>query len=280
MPPSSVSVVIRTFNSAKTLPEVLARLDLEAGDELICVDSESSDGTVEIATERGATILRMSLAEFTYGRKLNLGFRRAVHDWVLVLSSHCVPAEDNLLRTYRRAMARFDERVVAAVGPHLRSDLDRHLATGITLYDREDFKRGFGFGGGNPNCLYRRSAWLLHPFDEQLNGGEDYEWYTWAVREGYHLAAVHAAAVRYAPVHSWRRSLERGRLDYEVVSRFVEIDPPSLATAASHSSKLLLYWILRRLSWSGARGSFLHYLGWYLESKKFSKRRGTHGHHP
>jgi glycosyltransferase involved in cell wall biosynthesis len=46
---SSISVIIRTFNSASTLPDVLEKLEPQPNDEIIIVDSGSSDQTLMIA---------------------------------------------------------------------------------------------------------------------------------------------------------------------------------------------------------------------------------------
>ena len=45
----AISILIRTFNSAGTLPSVLDRLELQPEDEIIIVDSGSTDATLAIA---------------------------------------------------------------------------------------------------------------------------------------------------------------------------------------------------------------------------------------
>ncbi len=266
--PIPLSIVIRTFNSGGTLGAVLKRLDREAHDQLVVVDSGSTDSTLALAAQAGAEIVHLPAKEFTYGRSLNKGFEAARHEWVLVLSSHCIPMRGDMLGVYRRALRRFPDTVAAAVGPVLWSELDRKLARGITLYDDADLRYGFGFGAGNPNSLYRRDLWRRHSFDETLPAAEDLEWYAWAVRNGLVVAAVHEAEVRYASRRSWRVLYRKGRLDHRICSRFLAVERPSLGILVAHTAKLLLYGCMGRIDIGGLKGSFFHYLGAWVEAKK------------
>lgn len=266
-PGARISVVIRTLDSAATLPEVLSRLPLGPGDELIVVDSGSRDDTLAIARGAGARIVTIARHEFTYGRSLNIGFREARNDWVLSLSSHCIPGPTDILDLYRRAIRRFPSEVVAAVGPMLYSDLDVAMATGITLFDRGDFGSGFGIGAGNPNCLYRRDVWQRHPFDETAEASEDYVWYIWAVREGWTLAIVHAATVYYRSRRGAAYFFNKGRIDYRAGRRLISLPRPRISVVLSHSAKLVLHALLGKMPYSCFIASFWHYIGTYCESR-------------
>ena len=115
-----ISVVIRTLNSVSTLKPVLEATRLSPDDQLIIVDSGSTDGTLDLARQHRAQIIPIRAADFTYGRALNTGFAEAKHAWVLALSSHTVPVRDSFLDLYRRGIReQFSPRVAAAVGPLL-----------------------------------------------------------------------------------------------------------------------------------------------------------------
>jgi cytochrome b561 len=145
------------------------------------------------------------------------------------------------------------------------------MTAGITYYEREDFAGGFGFGAGNPNCLYRHSIWQLHRFNEGMPAAEDLEWYVWAIDHGYMLAAVHAAAVLYASRRPLSQLFQKGRLDYRIASSFIDLPKPRLSVLMTHSAKLLLYGLLGKMPFAGMLRSFVQYLGTYVEGSKHSR---------
>ena len=261
-----ISIVIRTLDAAETLGAVLAGLDRSGIDQLIVVDSGSTDGTVELARRHGAEIVPIRKEEFTYGRALNRGFAAARHDWVLSLSAHTIPADPGFLESYRRAIGRFPDSVTAAVGPIL-GEFDAALSGGITYFEGGDLRRGFGFGAGNPNSLYRRSAWIRRPFDEEIGGGEDLQWYFDALKAGETVAAVHAARVHYRNRRSMRAFYRKGRVDYRAMARFFEPHRPSLPGILIRAAKLALYLPMGRIDWAGAKGSLAHCWGNWVEAR-------------
>ncbi|MFM7803702.1 MAG: glycosyltransferase [Verrucomicrobiota bacterium] len=267
----ALSIVIRTLDAADTLGEVLGQLRRDPDDQLIVVDSGSTDGTVELARGQGAEIVPIARGEFTYGRALNRGFAAARHAWVLSLSAHTVPAGAGFLDAYRRAIGRFPGTVTAAVGPIL-GEFDAALSGGITYFEGDDLRRGFGFGAGNPNSLYRADAWRGRPFDEEIGGGEDLQWYFDALAAGETIAAVHAAGVHYRNRRSMRAFYRKGRVDFRAMARFIEPHRPSLAGLVIRAAKLALYVPMGRVDWSGAKGSLAHCLGTYLEARALARR--------
>jgi glycosyltransferase involved in cell wall biosynthesis len=75
--------VILTRDNADTLPETLASVAF--ADEIVVVDSGSTDGTLELARRAGARVISHALAGF--GEQRNLGWREATGVWVLALDS-------------------------------------------------------------------------------------------------------------------------------------------------------------------------------------------------
>jgi glycosyltransferase involved in cell wall biosynthesis len=272
----SLSIVVRTLNAAPQLGELLLALHRQPGDQLIIVDSGSTDGTLDVARQAGAEIVSLTQDRFTYGRSLNLGFAKARHEWILALSSHVVPVRPDFLDVYRASIGRFPANVVAAAGPLVRNDGERGMTGGITLYQGEDFVRGFEFGAGNPNCLYRRDVWQARPFDEELGGGEDCEWYVWAIVAGHTLAAVHAAEVYYRFKRSWSAFVYKGRIDYQITHRYLEVHQPKLSGLGIRVAKLVLYAVMGRVGWDDIKASMAHCWGSYLEASA-TRRQGVPG---
>ncbi len=79
-----LSVIILTKNSEFTLADCIGNIKPIA-DEVIVVDSESTDRTVEVAKIAGAKVIRRGLKNFADQR--DFAFRQAKGDWVLYLDS-------------------------------------------------------------------------------------------------------------------------------------------------------------------------------------------------
>ncbi len=78
-----LSVVVITFNNADTLERCLAAVDW--ADEIIVLDSGSTDATVDIAARHGARIATHPFDD--YGPQKQRAIDSASHDWVLNLDA-------------------------------------------------------------------------------------------------------------------------------------------------------------------------------------------------
>lgn len=74
-----ISSIVITYNEEENIRECLK--SLEWTDEIIVVDSNSSDKTAEIATELKANVI--SAKKLTFGAKKNLGIDAAKGPWIL-----------------------------------------------------------------------------------------------------------------------------------------------------------------------------------------------------
>ena len=77
------SVVLITHNAAAQLAECLASVAF--ADEVVVVDSGSSDGTIELAARYGARVVAKDWLGF--GRQKQFAVEQAAHDWVLCLDA-------------------------------------------------------------------------------------------------------------------------------------------------------------------------------------------------
>ena len=93
-----LSVIVPTFNEEETLPLCLDSVAF--ADEILVVDSFSTDRTIEIARARGARVVQR---EYGYSaQQKNWAIPQAAHEWVLLVDAdERVTAElrDEILRT-------------------------------------------------------------------------------------------------------------------------------------------------------------------------------------
>ncbi len=82
-PPNRLSAVVITLNSERVLPEVLESLTW--CDELLLVDSGSTDQTLAIAEQFGCRIMHHDFNGF--GAQKHFAVSQALHDWVLVIDA-------------------------------------------------------------------------------------------------------------------------------------------------------------------------------------------------
>lgn len=188
-----ISVLVRTFNSGKTLGRLFAGLTLSEPDELIVVDSGSSDSTLEMAAQYRAKVI-IAEGPFNYSKSLNLGFLAARNPWVLVISSHCIPAVDGFMDIYRREIIAFPKDVLAGYAPStLSGDSDPLLNKTQTSYFAKSDYASVSRVCGNGNTIYRRTAWEELPFDEMVRTAEDKIWIMAMIERGYRFAYIPAA---------------------------------------------------------------------------------------
>jgi glycosyltransferase involved in cell wall biosynthesis len=82
-PRQPLSAVVITLNCAAQLAECLDSLAF--ADEIVVVDSGSSDGTTELVLARGARLVQREWMGF--GAQKQFGTEQASHDWVLSIDS-------------------------------------------------------------------------------------------------------------------------------------------------------------------------------------------------
>jgi rhamnosyltransferase len=205
-----ISVVIRNRNECAHLRHVLRALSLQdTPAQVILVDNASTDDSVLVAREFGATIVTLAQDAFTYGRALNAGLRVASGEVCVILSAHSVPIGPRFLSDCAKPFAH-DPRVAA-----VRCVLARKLPDALRWMEPEllvgsvDAATVIAKGPLASGCAIRRSVWEEIPFDEALEANEDKLWALAALRRGYAI---------YSPSHATYAYL-KGVPPLEVVRR-------------------------------------------------------------
>jgi glycosyltransferase involved in cell wall biosynthesis len=198
-----VSVVIRTFDSERTIGEVLEAVSSQGftSREAVIVDSGSTDATPEIIGRYPHTLVDFSKEPFGYGAALNAGISAAKGEYVACLSSHCVPLRDDWLDALVGAMEA-DESLAGAWGPLVFERRDGLAPErGVDAMDLEGFYREPNRGLQNSNSIIRRSLWEERPFSGEVPTAEDQEWAHHFLSLGYRTALVRGAPALYRIPH-------------------------------------------------------------------------------
>ncbi len=200
-----VSIIIRTRNEAEFIDATLRRiLEQEFGGEyeVVVVDSESQDSTVEILRRYKVKLIQITQKEFTYGRSLNIGADNARGAFIVNLSAHALPRDKKWLASL---VAGFEDDHVAGV-------YGRQLSNG-RVNPFEALKSDVFFGEekitfnmrhrkmlrqmhfSNSNSAIRKEVWQRFRFDEGTFYAEDVLWQTEVIKAGFSIVYAPDAAV-------------------------------------------------------------------------------------
>lgn len=215
------SIIIRTFNEAEFLDDVLEEVEEQRADglahEVILVDSGSDDGTLEIAEDYGCRVRYISKDDFTFGRSLNYGCEATDGDVLVFLSGHCVPMHERWLETLVSPI--LDGTVAYAYG--------KQRGGGQTKYsERKLFEKHYpehdkipqeGRFCNNANAALDPDIWeKFGGFDEEVTGLEDMEMASRLDESGYDIGYVSEAGVRHHHHETW--SQVRWRYEREAIA--------------------------------------------------------------
>src|SRR5712691_10340428 len=140
MPREKLTAIVPTFNEEANIPDCLASLSF--ADEILVVDSFSTDGTVELAR----SVPKVRVLQHAYegnGPQCNWAMDQASHSWILVVDA--------------------DERVTPALAEEIGALLQSGPAADLYRLRRDNLflgrvMRGSGWGRDRLARLFRRAA--------------------------------------------------------------------------------------------------------------------------
>lgn len=174
-----VSIVIRNKNEAKALENTLSILTkLYSNDfkEIIIVDNNSSDGSIEIAEKYNCKIV--NIANFSYGRAINYGIEISVSKYVLLLSSHSIPIGNSFFKNTLLELSKSDN----IAGVRYINNIDnynRAIQNGFKVTD------SLRYGLLATCCIVNKEVWNENKFNEDLIAVEDKEWTDRVMKKGF-----------------------------------------------------------------------------------------------
>jgi rhamnosyltransferase len=208
-----ISLIIRCFNEETHIGRLLTGVSRQTRppDEIIVVDSGSTDATLSIASAFGARVVAIPPERFSFGYALNVGLENTDADLSVFASAHVYPLYNTWIE---RLTAPFENDEVALT------------------YGRQEVPPGAPFSEGrlfshwfpprsverqrhpfcnNANAAIRKSQWEQDRFDEQLTGLEDLAWAKLAMEKGYAISYVAEAPIIHVHHQSFAEIMNRYR---------------------------------------------------------------------
>jgi glycosyltransferase involved in cell wall biosynthesis len=206
----NIALLARTKNHVEGLRRIVnhVRRQREAYDgriDICAVDTESTDGTVELAEKADITLVSMGQDIFSYPLAMNVGLSVVKRDVVatFITDGYALPVLKNCLSGGVRHFR--DENVVGVFGhsvPHENASYSEKVGW-QPLYCEPAYRlttpEEWGVMSGS-SCMVRMQTWRNeHRFDEAYGaGGEDGEWGTWAIEAGYGIIRDPVLAVHHS----------------------------------------------------------------------------------
>jgi rhamnosyltransferase len=230
----SVSLIVRCFNEEAHIGRLLtgALRQTHVPDEIVIVDSGSTDATLAIASKFEVQVVSIPPERFSFGHALNAGVAASTAEIALFASAHVYPVYDTWIE---RLVAPFDdERVALSYGrqqtpPEGRFSEQRLLSQWFPAQSAYRQRHPFC---NNANAAIRRAAWEERRYDEQLTGLEDLDWAKHAMEAGHSIAYVAEAPVVHVHEESFKQILNRYRREAIAHKDIYNDQEMGIATAA------------------------------------------------
>ena len=211
--PRLISVVIRCCNEGRNIGRLLNGIMQQTvrDVEIVIVDSGSSDNTLSIAAQYPTRIVSVKPEEFSFGRSLNLGCRKATGEFIVIASAHVYPVFSDWMEELLKP---FEDETVALVYGKQRGNESTKYS------EHQVFAKWFPDGSGrhqdhpfcnNANAAIRRSVWREQLYNEELTGLEDLDWAKRIMARGLKIAYAADAEVVHVHDETLRQIYNRYR---------------------------------------------------------------------
>jgi rhamnosyltransferase len=192
-----ISIIIRTKNEERWITQCLKQIKKQTFKdfEIILVDNQSLDKTVERAKNEFPEIKFVEIEDFKPGLAINEGIRASSGEYIAILSAHCVPVDEFWLENLYKNI--LDKDVAGAYGRQVpmknSSPIDKRDLAVVFGRDKRTQKKDYFFH--NANSIIRKDVWEKFPFDENVTNIEDRVWGKEVIESGYEIIYEPEASV-------------------------------------------------------------------------------------
>lgn len=219
-----LSILIRNLNEADNLRLTLHALKKQVAGfdyEVVVVDNESDDDSVNVATAAGCRVVTLARNAFTFGHALNAGIEQCKGEFILILSAHVILLNEHFID---RIPSFFEDSSVAGLRFVHASDAAQVKAAvkdgpqKLVYTDDANFAADHWMQLMVNHCAaIRKSCWQQQPFDEKIFASEDKQWAMDILKKGY--ALVYQAPCYYLYVKSPGRDGKIKRMAIETAAK-------------------------------------------------------------
>jgi rhamnosyltransferase len=252
------SIVIVTHNAGTEFRTTLDSLSHQIGGkatELIVVDSDSSDGTRELAATFGARVERIAKSQFNHGATRNLGIEMADGEFVALLTQDALPHDEHWLTellapfsdprvagVYSRVVARKEatplvRRTVANDLVSRRERIVQNIGDVDTWQQRPAAARRASVHFNNVSSCVRRGAMLDVPFPA-MSFGEDIGWASEMECRGHAIVYQPSSVVEHSHESNLLADFHRHRLDARLLKILFDDVPGALQLARTFTGEV------------------------------------------
>ena len=186
-----ISIIIRTKNEERWIGYAIQSIMDHLGKpEIIIVDDFSTDGTINIIksfmtdplinkkNRKYVSIKIFRLKNYSPGRFLNYGIKKAKFNNVMVMSAHCILKKINIEQTIanlKKYVAVFGNQIPVWKGKKItKRYIWSHFSNVKTINMYSKMEKRYFFH--NAAAFFNKSFMLKNRFDEYLHSKEDRYW--------------------------------------------------------------------------------------------------------
>jgi rhamnosyltransferase len=218
------AIVIRTFNEENHLGRLLTSIQEQTkiADEVVVVDSGSTDATCDIATQHEAKIIHIPKEDFSFGYALNQGISNTTCMYIALISAHCYPVNQTWLEELIRPFS--DPKVGLVYGRQQGNSQSKFSENQLLKkwFPHTSFNRQKYPFCNNANAAIRRNLWKKVPYNEDLTGLEDLDWAKQILRKGHYIAYNASAGIIHVHDESYAQVYNRYRREAITMKRLYE----------------------------------------------------------
>jgi glycosyltransferase involved in cell wall biosynthesis len=213
------SALIRTFNSADTLPDTLRSLAAQTipPSTYIFVDSGSADNTFSLFPD-GSIVHKFVGHQFNFATAINQGLSYVSTEYILIISAHTMLRRNNSINYALNLLMENDK----LGGAYFSNENNGELTH--VIIDRQNFN---GFNGLWNTCsIIKASLLKRRNFREDVFSAEDQEWARWLLfSESKVIARVNGAGMdNSSNVRMWKYDRKKRKNEYVSIAYFTNRD--------------------------------------------------------